>query len=266
MFGKFKSLFTNSRELPLFLKIEFMDKELLDRLDKIEKQLGQKRKDFWEKIQVLTPILIPLSIALIGWYFTREYNYHQLEMQKINNENQLQVAIINSNVGQSQLIKGFMENLTSKDTAARNIAIEAILYAAPTPGKRIVELMAKSGDVKTKEIANDALSSKRIDLVDNLFSTQKQVRLIAANEITSNWNSDETLLNMLIKKSGTCLISNDSSPDCENGVFNTLVVLSSFSKNLLANHKNEVVNLISKIPTASKVTTNQGKELLKQVE
>ena len=243
-----------------------MDKEILDRLEKIEKQLPIKKKDFWEKLQVITPLLIPLLIALLGWYFTYQHNKTQLDLQQINNENQLQVALINSSVGQSGLIKDFMQQLTSSDTAAKNIAIEAILYAAPTPGKRIVDIIAKSSNVKTREIANDALSSKRTDLISNLYSTQKQNRVIAANEIISNWSTDDKILSELIMKADNCLSNKDSSPDCDNGIYNTMVVFASFSKQLLISHEQSIKSLIKKIPVTSKLTLTQSKEILNKME
>jgi hypothetical protein len=243
-----------------------MEKELADRLEKIENQLGSKRKDFWEKLQVTTPLLIPLTIALVGWYFTNEHNKNQLEVQRINNENQLQVALVNASVGQSELIKDFMEHLTSKDTSARNIAIQAILYAAPTPGKRIVEIIAKTGDVKAKEIAKDALSGKRTDLVANLFSTQKQERIVAANEITSGWTNDNDLLTEIVARANNCLANNDSSPDCDNGVFNTIVVLTSFPKQSLSAHKQEIKDMVARIPKTNHLTLNQSDELMKKIE
>jgi hypothetical protein len=243
-----------------------MDTELSNRLDKLEKQVLVKKKDFWERLPLLTPILIPVSIALVGWYFTNQHNRNQLEVQQINNENQLQVALINSNVGQSELIKDFMEHLTSKDSAVRNIAIEAILYAAPTPGKRIVEIIASSGDVKTRQVANDALSGKRSDLVANLFSTQKSNRIIAANEISSNWAGDDQILSGIIARADNCLRNKDSSPDCDNGVFNSIVVLMSFSKQLLLAHKEEIKSLVSKIPSTSQLTLTQSNELRKRIE
>jgi hypothetical protein len=243
-----------------------MDTELSTRLDKIEKQIFSKKKDFWEKLPLFTPILIPVTIALVGWYFTNQHNKNQLEVQQINNENQLQVALINSNVGQSELIKDFMQHLTSKDSAVKNIAIEAILYAAPTPGKRIVEIIANSGDAKTREVANDALAGKRTDLVSNLFSTQKEIRIIAANEIMSSWTGDDRMLSAIIARADNCLQNKDSSPDCDNGVFNSIVVLLSFSKQLLSAHKEEIKGLINKIPGTSQLTLTQGKELRKKIE
>ena len=243
-----------------------MDTELSGRLDKIEKQVFSKKKDFWEKLSLFTPILIPVTIALVGWYFTNQHNKNQLEVQQINNENQLQVALINSNVGQSELIKDFMQQLTSKDSAVKNIAIEAILYAAPNPGKRIVEIIANSGDAKTREVANDALAGKRTDLVSNLFSTQKQIRIIAANEITSNWTGDDRVLSSIISRADNCLQNKDSSPDCDNGVFNSIVVLLSFPKQSLAAHKEDIKSLINKIPGTSQLTLAQASELKKKID
>ena len=243
-----------------------MEKELLERIEKIEQQLSAKKRDFWEKLQILTPLLIPVVIALVGWYFTNQYNSNQLDILKINNENQFDVAVINSNVGQSALIKDFMHDLTGTDTSVRNIAIEAILYAAPTPGKRIVEIIAKMGDGNTRKVVNDALAGKRSDLISNLFSTQRQNRVIAANEISSNWTKDNSMLKELIDRANQCLTNNNSSTDCDNGVYNTVVVLSNFSTVMLSDHKQDLKTMIAKIPKVSQLTLNLGNELLKKVE
>ncbi|QHT68681.1 hypothetical protein GXP67_19545 [Rhodocytophaga rosea] len=242
-----------------------MDKELFDRLDKIEKQLSLKEKDYWEKLQVLTPILIPIIIALAGWYFTDQHNKNQLEIEKNNNENQLQVALINSSVGQSELIKDFMQHLADKDTSIRNIAIEAILYAAPTPGKKIVEIIAKTSNGNAKKFAIDALKGKRQDLVSNLFSSQKQNRLIAASEISTNWTTDNEMLSELLAKAGNCLTNKETASDCDNGVYNTIIVISNFSRSLLVTRKEEIQGLVSKIPKASPLTLKQVEELLNKI-
>ena len=209
-----------------------MDPEIKERFEKIDKKLDSKQKDFWDKIPALTGILIPITIAAVGWYYTSENSKSQLEIQRLNNENQFQIALVNSNVGQSELIKDFMQHLTSKDTASRNIAIEAILYAAPTPGKKIVEVLSRTGDKQTRSFAVDALASKRTDLIGNLFSEQKQVRLIAANEIISNWSNDNEFLTELLSKTKECIAGNGTSSNCNDGVFNSFVVLPSFSKQL----------------------------------
>ena len=240
-----------------------MDKEILDRLENIEKKLSNKKKGFFEKIQILTPILIPITIAFVGWYFTNQHNENQLKLQEMNSENQRQVAMINATVGQSSLIRDFIPHLNSADTSEQNIALVAILYAAPGPGKEIVEIVAKSGNSNASSKANVALANKRKDLINSLFSFQKHTRLIAANEISSNWTSDNKIINELIVKAKNCLHNNSGIIDCNNGVYNVIIVLQNFPKELLKVHEKEIQALIDLIPESNKLTRNQGNKLLK---
>lgn len=243
-----------------------MEQELKDRFEEIEKKLSNSEKDIWDKLQALSGILIPLVIAGVGWFYTSENSKNELEIQRLNNENQFQVAVINSNVGQSGLIKDFMQHLTGTDSASRNIAIEAILYAAPAPGKKIVEVLAKSRDNKTRSFAIDALATKRMDLIGNLFSEQKQLRLIAANEIITNWTNDSQLLNGLLNRTKSCLVNNDQSSNCEDGVLNSFAVMHSFSKQLLLANKLTIDNLANKIASADVQTKKMAEKLIKKMK
>lgn len=241
-----------------------MDSEIKELLRKIDKKLDPKQKDVWDKIQLLTGFLIPVTIAAVGWYYTSENNKSQLEIQQLNNENQFQIALVNSSVGQSELIKDFMQHLTSKDTSSRNIAIEAILYAAPTPGKKIVEVLSKTADKQTRSFAIDALASKRTDLVGNLFSDQKQTRLIAANEIISNWLGDNQLLSELLNKTKECISGEDTTSNCNDGIFNVFAVLKSFSKQALLSNKATIISIADQIPTDMAKTRKLANDLIKQ--
>lgn len=241
-----------------------MDTEVKEKFEEIDRKLSSKRKDFWDKIQALTGVLIPIAIACVGWYYTNENNKSQLEIQRLNNDNQFQIALVNSNVGQSELIKDFMQHLTSKDTASRNIAIEAILYAAPTPGKKIVEVLSRTGDKQTRSFAIDALASKRTDLIGNLFSDQKQIRLIAANEIISNWSNDNQILTELLNKTKDCISGSETSSDCNDGVYNAFVILPSFSKQLLLANKSTIVSIANQIVPANTKTKKLANDLLRQ--
>jgi hypothetical protein len=244
-----------------------MEKEILDRLEKIENKLNTEKKDFWEKLSVLTPILIPLAIAFVGWYFTNEHNKNQLELQKENNENQRQIALINSSVGQSGLIKDFVPHLNSKDSTERNIAMIAILYAAPAPGKEIVDKIAKSDDNAGSKVANDALNVKRNDLINNLFSFSKHNRLIAANEIISSWTNDAAIVEGLLSKVESCLSDNNEIVDCNNGIFNTIIVLRNFPEDLLRLHKVRITELASLLPAEGyDKTRNELNVLLQKIE
>ncbi|MFD3002862.1 hypothetical protein ACFS7Z_21015 [Pontibacter toksunensis] len=242
-----------------------MEEEIKDRFEKIEKKLDNKHKDIWDKIQSLSGVLIPIAIAGVGWYYTNENSKSQLEAQRLNDENQFQIALVNSNVGQSELIKDFMQHLVSKDTATRNIAIEAILYAAPTPGKKIVEVLSRTGDKQTRLVAIDALANKRTDLISNLFSDQKQIRLIAANEIITNWTNDRLILSELLSRTKECISNSDSSPNCDDGVYNSFAVLPSFSKSLLLENKPIIVAIENNVPPNRTKTKKLANDLIKQL-
>ncbi len=231
-----------------------MEKDIHERLEKIEKQISDKRKNSWGKIEFLTPALIPLAIAFVGWYYTNQNNENQLLLQQKNIENQQQIALINSTVGQSSLIKDFIPHLNSKDTSERNIAMIAILYAAPAPGKDIIDIIANSANDQAREFANNALVNKRNDLLYNLFSHTKHDRLIAANEIISNWSSEPNMMNEMIQMATHCLGHRDDLIDCENGTYNVIVLLHFFPTELLLVQKKEIVSLINMIPDKSEKT------------
>ncbi len=242
-----------------------METEIKERFERVEAKFNPKQKDVWDKAQSLAGFLIPFAIAAVGWYYTSENSKNQLEVQRLNNENQFQIALVNSNVGQSELIRDFMQHLTSKDTAVRNIAIEAILYAAPAPGKKIVEVLSRTSDKQTRIFAIDALATKRSDLATNLFSNQKQTRLIAANEILTNWTSDNLLLMQLLDKTSGCLTSNNSLSNCGDGIYNFFIVLPSFSRQLLTANKAKISSIANKISLENPRTKKLADEFVKQL-
>ena len=243
-----------------------MEKEILDRLEKIEEKVSREKKDFWEIVQILTPILIPVAIAFVGWYFTNQHNHNQLELQKRNSENQQQIALINSTVGQSSLIKDFLPHLNSSDSTERNIALIAILYAAPAPGKEIVDKIAQSDDAASSKVANDALKVKRNDLVNNLFSFTKSDRLVAANEITQNWRTDPMMVHDMLTKTESCLTNTNEFVDCQNGVINSIIVLRNFPIEVLKTHEPKIRELIALIPEGHKNTLSQSSALLEAMQ
>ncbi|TCZ74865.1 hypothetical protein [Flaviaesturariibacter aridisoli] len=243
-----------------------MDPELHERLDKLERHLAGKKKDLWDKLAVIAPLLLPVALTLVGWHFTNEHNRNQLELQRKSHESELQVAYINSSVGQSELIKDFMQQLTNPDTAVRNIAIEAVLYAAPTPGKRIVEIIARNEGAAGSATARNALQAKRSDLVEALFAAENASRLQAATEIMQNWSADEELLHVLLERSGRCLSDHGVAPDCADGIYQTVSVLPSFTHRLLQAHKPELQALLRRLPRNSPLTMGQGAVLAGKIE
>lgn len=243
-----------------------METELRERLDKLERHLAGKKKDAWDKLSLIAPLLLPVALTLVGWHFTNEHNRNQLELQRKSHEAQLQVAYINSSVGQSELIKDFMQQLTNPDTAVRNIAIEAVLYAAPTPGKRIVEIIARNEGAAGSATARHALQAKRGDLVEALFASENGTRVQAAAEILQNWTADEELLHLLLERAGRCMGNRGAETDCADGIYQAVSVLPSFTHSLLVSHRPELQALLTRLPKNSPLTLGQGAVLAKKIE
>lgn len=243
-----------------------MEKELIEKLQRIENKLDeQKKKDNWDKLNILTPILIPLSIALVGWFFTSNYNNIQNEIQTSSNTSQEKVALLNAKVGQSQLISDLIDDLSSKNELVRMIATEAILYAAPSPGIKIVETVAKFGNVKDSTFALGALATKRKFLVNNMFSNNITSRNEAINEIITLWRDDEKMVSKLIEKASTCLKQNIDYSVCDTSIYNSIVVLANFTKQPLDIHRKEIKELINNrsIPPKNRVIVTRSYKLLK---
>ncbi|RYY93716.1 MAG: hypothetical protein EOO11_19260 [Chitinophagaceae bacterium] len=243
-----------------------MEPDLNARLARLEKVLARKQKDGWDKLAALTPALISFAIAAVGWHFTNAHNEHQLQLQQRQHESQLQVAYVNASIGQSELIKDFMQPLSNPDTTARNIAIEAVLYAAPTPGKRIVDIIARSSPAAGAGTARAALAAKRRDLAAGLFSAGGAARFAAASEIANAWTGDEELLHLLVERTGRCLADRSGAPDCADGIYAVMGVLPAFHSNLLQEHRAELTALLSKLPKNSPLTMGQGKILASKLE
>lgn len=226
------------------------------------RNLNKRGKDKWDILKILTSILIPFIIGIIGWYFTNDYNRNQLQIQKINNENQLQIALINANVRQSELIKDMLHDLTSEREVVRIAAIEAVLYAAPDPGKRIVDVLAKLGDRSTKIYVDDALATKRKYLSDNMFSEIKSKRIESSNEILSIWSNDEKMLSELVEKSIDKLAKKDSCIFNDTIMINTIKVISLFAPEPIRKNIVKIKKFTNYIPLESHCRQDKNFEFL----
>ena len=60
-----------------------MDAEIKERFEKIDKKPDVKQKVFWDKIQALTGILIPIAIAAVGWYLWTDKSGNELKREVV---------------------------------------------------------------------------------------------------------------------------------------------------------------------------------------
>jgi len=230
-----------------------------------------------ELVKASIPILVPSIIAIATLFFQHQYNTNQLELQKRrdsvqlilqqrNDSNQRRIANINADLAQSALIKDFLPLIKSENALERNIAFEALLYAVPIPGKRILDLKIKYGNIEDRQNSQEAVDAKRDELVNNTFSYDKNTRLLASNEITSNWLDDTGIMGKLIERASNCYNQNVTGFDCNQGSYNALVLLTYFSREKLLQYHDEIILLVESIPEKQSRTMKLGTLLLDKLK
>lgn len=239
-----------------------MDEELKRRLDLIEAALKEKKRDFWDKLQMGSTAMVPLVIAVLGWYFTNSYNERQIDLseQKANQDNILENSKLN--VVQVQMIRDFSPQLTGGDSTGKEVAIAALLYAAPALGKSVADIFARKNPGKGTGVA-DLYQSKRRDLITGLYAKDAVKRLEAYGEISNSWQSDDKLLSDLIAYCEKWQKTKNDLIDVNNGLYNTMIVLNGVSAKAIQPYRERVENIINAIPPESNKTLRAA-QLLRQ--
>lgn len=125
---------------------------LIERIDTLEKEitdLKNKKKDGWDKVQILSALLVPVAIAFAGYWFSRS-----------TKEAEIEIANTNAKVAQAKLVHSFTETLTSTDSVKRKIAIEAVSLALRDDGSRLVETIKRfDPDASVRAFASEKLGA-----------------------------------------------------------------------------------------------------------
>src|SRR5262245_10920957 len=105
------------------------------RIAQLERKLGEgKRKDPWDKFQIVAALLIPAAIAFSGFQFSRASSSAQIESASRLAELNRSVQIMDARVKQATLVSSFMDQLLSTEPQRRRLAIRAVLIALPEEG------------------------------------------------------------------------------------------------------------------------------------
>ncbi len=214
---------------------------LKKRLDKLEK----KGKDIWDKTSILSSFLIPLSIFFAGYFLSKADRIATIESQK----KEIQLAEIKSKVDQAQLVASFLEALVDTNSYKRKLAIKSILLALPEKGGEIVEeISASDPDETVKAFAKksliDSKTIKRTELIKDIFSSTKNIRISATESLMKDWRSDELLIPELLD-----FAMNRFGQEKENmnGILNTILVLNRMDIDILKKNKVIVNQFIAKV-------------------
>jgi hypothetical protein len=215
--------------------------EFAERLDQLEERVEQirpKKRSFWDIFQIIGTLLIPASITVVGYIYT-----------ETSKEKEIEIARINSQVNQAQLISTFMEPLMSGDTVKKEIAMNAILIGIPQKGKQIVEVLSKTGvDRNTQKLAENALDSRRTALIKQLYASDKSQRVSAAQDLITSWRDDPRVVQEMVAAAKTSIEIPDYYPDQRNGLYNCMIVLNQMNPNVLKRYGEELKTLFQRIP------------------
>ena len=112
------------------------EEHLNQRLQKLEsdiKELKAKKKDGWDKLQILLTVLIPAAITLVGILISDSVK-----------DSELEVAKIKAKVSQAGVIHDFLDPLTDKKNEEKQkLASQAIVLALDEKGRKILEEFVK---------------------------------------------------------------------------------------------------------------------------
>lgn len=208
-----------------------------DRVAKIEnelKELKKKKKDAWDRFQIIASLLIPASITFVGIYYSNQMKATEIATAREQAQKQEVLAEISSRVTQASVVSDFLEALASKEPIKRQLAVEGVMIALPKDGPRLALIVQQTDvDQNVKNTATSALDARRSTLVQQLFSEDATTRISAAQELTSSWSSDASLVGVLISYARQNRGNN-------NGVYNTVVVLNNLSTQVLRANKAEL--------------------------
>lgn len=196
------------------------------------------KKDFLDRLMALATILIPASVALAGYFIAQGLKQAEISSEEMRAERSHAIAEANTRIAQANIISTLMSSLTSSNQYERQIAAHAMLIALPERGLFLVRAVAKyDEDEVVKTAAKTSLGRRANELIRDLFSEDAPVRIAAYQDLIQDWGNDSSVVLTLVEFANRNL-------ENENGVYNTVVVLSAFSKPALEAYKPKVVKFL----------------------
>jgi hypothetical protein len=232
------------------------------RIAQLERKLTEptRRKDPWDKFQIVAALLIPAAIAFAGFQFSRATSAAQIESAGRLAELSRSIQIIDARVKQATLVSAFMEPLLSADPLRKRLAIRAVLIALPDDGPALVsEISDSDPNPAVKQFAATQLSDRRQQLIAGLFADDASLRTSAAGDLVRGWRSDHEVVRLLVNFA-------EQHMDNANGVYNTIVVLSELDPAGVAAQRNVVLPFLKKAEGNGQRTAQRSVALQRRLD
>jgi len=204
------------------------DEERLTTIEDEIRKLKDNKKDKWDKFSIASSIFIPLAIAGVGGAYSFFSQKAETEVARIQ-------AASESKIKQAELVSKFFDPLTGTDDRKREFAVDSLLVAAPDYGPVLVRVVSKTDPYSVK-----ALDQRRDLLIRQMFGDDADSRRDAYTQLLSSWGNDESLITALIAYGS----SNKSN---ENGIYNTVVLLSYMQSDTIMKKKSEILIFASSV-------------------
>lgn len=228
-----------------------MGKTLEERLSDLEKQMSSSNKnskDPWDIFQIVASLLIPASIAFVGYRYSEASKQSEIASNQSIAAQQQSMAQIQVKVGQAQLISTFMDSLLSDNPKRQKLAMAAVLVALPDDGFGLVQIVSKDqSNPEAQKTALGLLDQRRSSLILNCFSDDKATRIRATTELVQGWQADDKLVPELMQTASKNLGN-------ASGVINALVVLENVNLVALQANKEAVEPFLKSVVSAGPQT------------
>ncbi|MCG8469034.1 MAG: hypothetical protein MJB57_12655 [Gemmatimonadetes bacterium] len=200
-----------------------------------EEAVTSGRKDGWDKLSAVGPLLAGLIISGIGSWFTYSYNQRQISLQEVQTVERFMPHLLGDQEAQELAI------LAISSLGNTRLATDIAVRFPSTGTAAALESISATGDDDTQAIADSALlalEGRREQLISDMFASDRQTRIAATTELVRKWTTDLRIVAIAIEQA-------ESNLDNGSGRINTLVLLENMSSEVLAEYADDIEDLLA---------------------
>lgn len=236
----------------------------LSQLEARVSKLENRKRDLWDKVQILGALLIPAAITVIGLLYTASVKETELNVQalreaadqeaaRIRDGHEYEIARKRSQVEQASLAVSLFGALLSKDGKRQRLAMETLIHGAPDAGFALIRTVSEeTPSAAGRGLLADALHARQLALIAQLFSDLPAQRRDAYTSLVNEWSNDSGIVPEVLSFARDHL-------ENENGIYNSLVFLSHMKSEALRPN-------VSAIESFCKEVENIGPRIRQRVE
>lgn len=216
-------------------------------IKRLEQKSEDKKKDAWDKWQVIGTVLVPVALALAGYFFSKALNEQQTKSNQLLSDQQIHsnelIATNNLRVNEYQIVAGIMKSFLSADPLEKTQAINFVfILLQEDEARQLVSKLSQSDpNSGVRAYAAHALDTRLSELTSNAFAEDFRKSQHATAQLTNAWLADPTLTKRLLEVA-------DQRQNDTNGSANAVTILSALAPTQLHPYSNQVSELIGRTP------------------